>query len=322
MVLAGDWRKRSKCRRWESSQRFKSKIKCGQNRQRGAEPIEGNAIWSLSQRYYGSLTLTLSPFYLAKISSFFFLKTNVSFFFFLITMLTNQCSDSGLKSTSLQNQLQSQQQKKGQQKGKKQFCLRKLAQRMWFSTMINGKLFPKTPFQFFWAIRWPMWVVRVCKLSCWYKLFCRSTVWTKRSYKILNSLEMVVISYYRNLQKKSVILIPCLTWLTCYSRNSVVVEISVLPSGINMMISASQYLQEHTIKSESVSFPSESQSPTCVQPVCTGEVRLDPRRITAQHKSSPGLPMSFFSFSPFCSRLYSCTLFPWLETGNNFFLPF
>lgn len=55
-----------------------------------------------------------------------FLKTNVSFFFFLITMLTNQCSDSGLKSTSLQNQLQSQQQKKGQQKGKKQFCLRKL----------------------------------------------------------------------------------------------------------------------------------------------------------------------------------------------------
>ena len=99
------------------------------------------------------------------------------------------------------------------------------------------------------------------------------------------------------------------------------VEISVRPSGINMMISASQHLQEQSIKSESASFPSESQSSTCVQPVCTGEVRLDPRRITAQNKSSPELPISFFLFSPFCSRLYSCALFPWLETGNDFFLP-
>lgn len=98
-----------------------------------------------------SLSLNLSPFYLAKVSLlalFFFKNVNLKK---IMMMLTSQCSDPGLCDKSSKSTRISAREKASTEGGKNQFCLRKPAQRKPLSSAIRGKLSPETPFQFSWV---------------------------------------------------------------------------------------------------------------------------------------------------------------------------
>ena len=106
--------------------------------------------------------------------------------------------------------------------------------KIWSNMKVKWKILTKTPLQFC-ATWWHMWAIVTCHCgqpSCRYhgpsEAGFEQRGLTKFSSPQQSSPFPVIVT-----SNRSAVLIPCLTWLICCSRNNAVVDISVFPSGAN-----------------------------------------------------------------------------------------